>query len=135
MHRAQLVDLDVEVLGDDPEFEAEGRRRKALPVGHGEPRLIGRAGAQGGRRLEHELAAIRPDGAAFDRGIEDEALGAGVAPDLIVADLLQGVSLMHGHDTARSRHDGAALIHGALKAYGQYFDDPAWKPDAPMQVK
>ena len=51
----------------------------------------------------------------------------------IVADLLQGVSLMHGHDTARSRHDGAALIHGALKAYGQYFDDPAWKPDASMQ--
>jgi len=27
------------------------------------------------------------------------------------------------------------LIHGALQAYGQYFDDPAWKPDAPMQVK
>ena len=53
----------------------------------------------------------------------------------IVADLLQGVSLMHGHDTARSRHDGAALIHGALKAYGQYFDDPAWKPEAPMQEK
>ena len=54
---------------------------------------------------------------------------------LIVADLLQGVSLMRGEDTARSRHDGAALIHGALKAYGQYFDDPAWKPDAPMQEK
>ena len=54
---------------------------------------------------------------------------------LIVADLLQGVSLMRGEDTTRSRHDGAALIHGALQAYGQYFDDPAWKPDAPMQVK
>jgi hypothetical protein len=53
----------------------------------------------------------------------------------IVADLLQGVSLMHGHDTARSRHDGAALIHGALKAYARYFDDPAWKPDAPVQEK
>ena len=53
----------------------------------------------------------------------------------IVADLLQGVSLMRGEDTTRSRHDGAALIHGALQAYGQYFDDPAWKPDAPMQVK
>jgi hypothetical protein len=53
----------------------------------------------------------------------------------IVADLLQGVSLMRGEDMARSRHDGAALVHGALQAYGQYFDDPAWKPDAPMQEK
>lgn len=53
----------------------------------------------------------------------------------VVADLLQGVSLMRGEDTARSRHDGAALVHGALKAYGQYFDDPAWKPDAPMQER
>ena len=52
---------------------------------------------------------------------------------LVVADLLQGVSLMRGEDTARSRHDGAALVHGALKAYGQYFDDPAWQPEAPMQ--
>ena len=53
----------------------------------------------------------------------------------IVADLLQGVSLMRGEDTARSRHDGAAMIHGALNAYGQYFNDPAWGPHAPMQVK
>ena len=50
----------------------------------------------------------------------------------VVADLLQGVSLMRGDDTARSRHDGAALVHGALNAYGKYFDDPAWQPDAPM---
>ena len=53
----------------------------------------------------------------------------------VVADLLQGASLMRGEDTARSRHDGAALVHGALKAYGQHFDDPAWKPDAPMHEK
>lgn len=53
----------------------------------------------------------------------------------IVADLLQGVSLMRGEDTARSRHDGAALVHGALQAYGQYFDDPEWKPDTPMHEK
>jgi hypothetical protein len=53
----------------------------------------------------------------------------------VIADLLQGISLMRGEDTARSRHDGAALVHGALQAYGQYFDDPAWKPDAPMQEK
>ncbi|MGB7740000.1 MAG: hypothetical protein WBM03_12880 [Steroidobacteraceae bacterium] len=54
---------------------------------------------------------------------------------LIIADLLQGVSLMRGEDTSRSRHDGAALVHGALNAYGQYFDDPAWKPDVAMHEK
>jgi hypothetical protein len=53
----------------------------------------------------------------------------------VVADLLQGVSLMRGEDTARSRHDGAALVHGALNAYGRYFDDPDWKPDALMHEK
>jgi hypothetical protein len=46
----------------------------------------------------------------------------------LVADLLQGASLMRGQDPARSRHDGAALVHGALLAYGKYFDDPSWKP-------
>lgn len=45
----------------------------------------------------------------------------------VIADLLQGVSLMRGEDPARSRHDGAALVHGALTAYPKYFDDPAWK--------
>jgi len=45
---------------------------------------------------------------------------------LVVADLLQGVGLMRGGDPARSRHDGAALVHGALNAYGKYFDDPQW---------
>lgn len=44
----------------------------------------------------------------------------------VVADLLQGVSLMRGQDASRTRHDGAARVHGALKAYGQYFDDPSW---------
>jgi hypothetical protein len=46
----------------------------------------------------------------------------------VVADLLQGIGLMRGQDPARTRHDGAALVHGALRAYGQYFDDPDWKP-------
>lgn len=46
----------------------------------------------------------------------------------VVADLLQGVNLMRGQDTQRSRHDGAALVHGALRAYGEFFDDPGWKP-------
>ena len=44
----------------------------------------------------------------------------------IVGDLLRGVALMRGSDPERSRHDGAALVHGALKAYGKYFDDPTW---------
>jgi hypothetical protein len=44
----------------------------------------------------------------------------------VIADLLQGVSLMRGQDPARTRHDGAALVHGALIAYGKYFDDPDW---------
>ena len=45
----------------------------------------------------------------------------------VIADLLQGVSLMRGEDPSRSRHDGAALVHGALLAYPEYFDDPGWK--------
>jgi hypothetical protein len=44
----------------------------------------------------------------------------------VIADLLQGVSLMRGTDPGRSRHDGAALVHGALIAYGKYFEDPGW---------
>jgi hypothetical protein len=44
----------------------------------------------------------------------------------VIADLLQGVSLMRGQDPQRTRHDGAALVHGALNAYGRYFDDPDW---------
>jgi hypothetical protein len=40
-----------------------------------------------------------------------------------IADLGRGVSLMRGEDPARSRHDGAALVHGALIAYAKYFDD------------
>ena len=46
----------------------------------------------------------------------------------VIADLLQGVSLMRGADPQRSRHDGAARVHGALRAYPQFFDDPDWKP-------
>jgi hypothetical protein len=40
-----------------------------------------------------------------------------------LADLGRGVSLMRGEDPGRSRHDGAALVHGALIAYTTYFDD------------
>ena len=45
---------------------------------------------------------------------------------LVVGDLLQGVALMRGSDPQKSRHDGAARIHGALAAYGKYFDDSSW---------
>jgi Ni/Co efflux regulator RcnB len=45
----------------------------------------------------------------------------------VVADLMQGVGLMRGQDPQRTRHDGAALVHGALRAYGQYFDDPDFR--------
>ena len=48
----------------------------------------------------------------------------------VIADLLQGVSLMRGKDPARTRHDGAALVHGALNAYGKYFEDPGWMSEA-----
>lgn len=50
----------------------------------------------------------------------------------LIADLSQGVGLMRGQDPARTRHEGAALVHGALLAYGRYFDDPQWssKPAA-----
>lgn len=59
-----------------------------------------------------------------------------LAPDadaqlhFVVGDLLQAVGLMRGSDPQRSRHDGAALVHGALRAYPKFFDDPSWQPDA-----
>ena len=48
----------------------------------------------------------------------------------VVGDLLQGVALMRGADPDKSRHDGAARVHGALRAYGKYFDDPSWTTGA-----
>lgn len=49
----------------------------------------------------------------------------------LIADLSQGVGLMRGQDPARTRHEGAALVHGALRAYGEFFDDPAWSTEPP----
>jgi hypothetical protein len=46
----------------------------------------------------------------------------------VIADLSQGVSLMRGGDAARTRHDGAALVHGALRAYDTFFDAAAGAP-------
>ena len=51
----------------------------------------------------------------------------------VIADLLQGAAWMRGKDPARGRHEGAALVHGALLAYGKYFQDPAWKPMPAME--
>jgi hypothetical protein len=48
----------------------------------------------------------------------------------VVGDLLQGVALMRAADPDKSRHDGAARVHGALRAYGKYFDDPSWTSGA-----
>jgi len=45
----------------------------------------------------------------------------------VVADLPQGVSVMRGEDPKRTRHGGAALVHGALHACGQCRDDSDWK--------
>jgi hypothetical protein len=46
----------------------------------------------------------------------------------VIADLLQGVALMRGQDAERSRHDGAAMVHGALNGYAKFFDDPSLAP-------
>ncbi|MGI9246667.1 MAG: hypothetical protein ACR2I8_08210 [Steroidobacteraceae bacterium] len=48
----------------------------------------------------------------------------------VIGDLLQGVALMRGSDPQRSRHDGAALVHGALRAYPKFFEDAAWRTES-----
>jgi len=50
----------------------------------------------------------------------------------VVGDLLQGAGLMRGGDPAKTRHDGAARVHGALNAYSGYFDDPQWSEPSPQ---
>jgi hypothetical protein len=47
---------------------------------------------------------------------------------LIVADLLAGSELMAGKTKDSSRESGAIKVIGALKNYGDYFDDPGFKP-------
>jgi hypothetical protein len=102
--------------------------------------------------MAHIRAAFDADHAAIHAGKEtDDAYAAlagrieqevntivancRLAPDAdaqlhyVVGDLLQGVGLMRGGDPAKTRHDGAALVHGALIAYGKYFDDPKWPQD------
>jgi len=42
----------------------------------------------------------------------------------IIADLARGAQEMRGGDPDRTRLEGAVLVHGALDAYGRFFDDP-----------
>ncbi|MBM5812477.1 MAG: hypothetical protein FJ191_11020 [Gammaproteobacteria bacterium] len=42
-----------------------------------------------------------------------------------IADLMAGVARMRDTEPGADRHAGAALVHGALQAYGRFFDDPA----------
>jgi hypothetical protein len=80
---------------------------------------------------EYEALAARIETQVNDI-VKDCKLPAAADANLhyVIADLLQGVSLMRGKDPARTRHDGAALVHGALNAYGTYFDDPGWAVEA-----
>lgn len=47
---------------------------------------------------------------------------------LIIADLLRGVEIMDGRAKGKPRRDGALTVLAALENYGNYFDDPGWKP-------
>jgi len=47
---------------------------------------------------------------------------------LIVADLVQGAEQMAGKAKAGKSRDGAVRVVGALKKYGDYFEDPGFVP-------
>jgi len=70
--------------------------------------------------------------ATVEREVNSIVANCKLAPDAdaqlhyVVGDLLQAVSLLRGGDASKTRHDGAHLVHGALNAYGKYFDDPTW---------
>jgi hypothetical protein len=49
---------------------------------------------------------------------------------LIVARLVEGAEVMAGKAKGTKRVDGAVKVLGALENYGNYFDDPSWKPIA-----
>jgi hypothetical protein len=97
--------------------------RKAFDADH--PAI--HAGKETGAQYDALAAGIE---AQVNGIVQDCKLPAPADANLhyIIADLLQGAGLMRGKDAARTRHDGAALVHGALIAYGKYFDDPGWAP-------
>lgn len=47
---------------------------------------------------------------------------------LVVADLLGGADQMAGKGKTGKRQDGAVRVIRSLEQYGQYFDDPGFKP-------
>ena len=83
------------------------------------------AGTQSEQQYGELAAAVEK---TVNRIVEQCKLPAAADAQLhyVVGDLLRGVALMRGSDPAHSRHDGAALVHGALNAYGKFFDDPSW---------
>ncbi len=83
------------------------------------------AGTQSEAQYDELASALEK---AVNRIVEQCQLPAAADAQLhyVVGDLLRGVALMRGSDPAHSRHDGAALVHGALNAYGKFFDDPSW---------
>jgi hypothetical protein len=82
-----------------------------------------------GRQTDAQYDALA---GTIEREVNTIVANCKLAPDAdaqlhyVVGDLLQAVSLLRGSDPSKSRHDGAHLVHGALKAYGKYFDDPTW---------
>jgi hypothetical protein len=82
-----------------------------------------------GRQTDAQYDALA---ATVEREVNTIVANCKLAPDAdaqlhyVVGDLLQAVSLLRGSDPSKTRHDGAHLVHGALKAYGKYFDDPTW---------
>jgi hypothetical protein len=53
-----------------------------------------------------------------------------MTPPADVAVIPRDIRFRHEHQPA-----GAALVHGALIAYGKYFDEPGWQPDAPAHER
>lgn len=49
---------------------------------------------------------------------------------IIIAQLLDGAEAMKGKTRSAKRIDGTIKALGALENYGNFFDDPVWKPIA-----
>lgn len=102
--------------------------RKAFEANH--------ATIHAGTETDAQYAALA---ASIEREVNTMVKKCHLPPDVdaqfhyVIADLLQGASWMRGKDRARGRHEGAALVHGALIAYGKYFRDTTWKPMPAME--
>lgn len=49
---------------------------------------------------------------------------------VVVAQMIEGVDAMQGKQKKVKRQAGAVKVLAALEQYGNYFDDPNWKPIA-----